>query len=171
MFAVLINPSYPCRAVGANLTGPSMSGITRQIKNTLPIIKKKPRRVTMLGASHIGRSSTKAFHCISTKPSQQAIQQSSNPALVVEFCVGCNSDRRGGSYVVSQDIVGNEGLVHARVLVRLQGHQSLIRESFLGLCSIAKREKISLLSFPNTFPFWPCMISGMEWWCWGWPFC
>lgn len=45
------------------------------------------------------------------------------------------------SYVVAQDVVGNERLVHAGILIRLQGHKSLIGESFLGLCKRGKRDK------------------------------
>lgn len=47
-----------------DLTGPSRSGMKISIKKTLPTIHMNPRRVTMFGAIHIGKSSTKAFHYI-----------------------------------------------------------------------------------------------------------
>lgn len=44
------------------LTGPTKSGIAIATKATLARIKKNPSKVTILGASHMGKSSTKAFH-------------------------------------------------------------------------------------------------------------
>ena len=43
-------------------TGPIRSGMNISRQMTLARMKKKPRRVTMLGASHMGNSSTTPFH-------------------------------------------------------------------------------------------------------------
>lgn len=45
-------------------TGPTKSGMKISKSITLARMQKKPRRVTMLGASHNGRSSTKPFHWV-----------------------------------------------------------------------------------------------------------
>lgn len=44
------------------LTGPTRSGMNINKRPTLATIKENPIRVTMLGATHSGRNSTKAFH-------------------------------------------------------------------------------------------------------------
>jgi len=43
-------------------TGPTRSGMNSSTKMTLATMKKKPNRVTILGAIQIGSSSTNAFH-------------------------------------------------------------------------------------------------------------
>lgn len=44
------------------LTGPTRSGMNSSRNPTFAKMKKKPRSVTMFGASHKGKSSTNAFH-------------------------------------------------------------------------------------------------------------
>jgi hypothetical protein len=90
--------------LGVERTGPTKSGIqiTRQI--TFERMKKNPSKVTMLGASHSGRSSTNAFHY--------------NPSA--DFFIGV-----WGAYVVLEDIVRNQRFVDTRILVRLQMDESL----------------------------------------------
>lgn len=56
--------SWRAVAVGGALTGPTRSGMKMTNSATLTKMKKNPIRVTMFGASHNGKSSTKAFHCI-----------------------------------------------------------------------------------------------------------
>jgi hypothetical protein len=41
-----------------------MSGTTISSRMTLPIMKQNPMRVTMFGASHLGRNSTIPFHSV-----------------------------------------------------------------------------------------------------------
>jgi hypothetical protein len=67
----------------------------------------------------------------------------------------CDSHEEfGKSYVVSQNVVGNERLVHAGILVRLQGHKSLIGKSFLGLCKRGRKNGTRLVHgpFANEIP-------------------
>lgn len=54
-----------CGLVGGIIyvrTGPTRSGMNSSTKMTLATMKKKPNRVTILGAIHSGSSSTNAFH-------------------------------------------------------------------------------------------------------------
>lgn len=56
-------------------TGPTRSGMTMTSRATFAKMKQNPRRVTMFGASHSGKSSTKAFHyqrCSVARSSQSA---------------------------------------------------------------------------------------------------
>jgi hypothetical protein len=78
-------------------------------------MKKKPNNVTRFGAIHMGNSSTKPFHCVH-----------------VSSC--CGRAHSGASYVVLEDVAGDEGLVDARVLVRSQVLQRIVRDA-LVLCS------------------------------------
>ena len=87
-------------------TGPTRSGMNISRSTIFPRIKKKPRRVTILGANQRGKISTKAFH-YAVHPSAPSHE-------------GVRRDRRCGTYIVFQDISRNEGLVHALVLVALE---------------------------------------------------
>lgn len=49
--------------VNTALTGPTKSGMKITSRPTFIRMKKNPRRVTMFGANHSGKSSTNAFHC------------------------------------------------------------------------------------------------------------
>ena len=80
------------------------------MNRTLIKMQKNPSRVTMLGASHIGNNLTEAFHC------------DGKPELVA-FGPWC---REGKIYIVPQNVVGNERLVHTRIFVALQVGHSLV---------------------------------------------
>jgi hypothetical protein len=70
-------------------------------------MKKNPSNVTIFGASHNGRSCTKPFHYV--------FQQSSWFHL-----------RSVRAYVVFQDVIRYQGLVDARIFIRLQMNQGLL---------------------------------------------
>lgn len=97
------------------LTGPTRSGIYSSSRMTFPIMKKKPSNVTRFGAIHMGRSSTKPFHCTM-----------SDWGAIVRI--------RGRAYVVLEDVAGDEGFVDARVFVCFEMLQRVFGDALM-LCS------------------------------------
>lgn len=76
-------------------------------------MKKKPKRVTKLGASHMGSSSTKPFHCLHCQRHSPRVGWAEGP------------------YVVFKDVAGDEGLVDARVFVRFEVLERVVRDAFV----------------------------------------
>lgn len=114
------------------LTGPTRSGTYSSITTMLPRMKKKPSRVTRFGASHMGSSSTKPFHCRDT------LEPLSCAAARAACCLGPAGKGRA-AYVVLEDVSRDEGLVDARILVRPEMLQRVLGHALVrgGLCSRA----------------------------------
>jgi hypothetical protein len=111
-------------------------------------MKKKPNNVTRFGAIHMGSSSTKPFHCAH-----------------VSCC--CGRAHADVSYVVLENVAGDEGFVDARVFVRSQVLQRIFRDA-LVLCSLCIHPHISELRHER-----PCsgmsvpLLGGMVGWVTG----
>jgi hypothetical protein len=84
--------------------------MTRQI--TFVRMKKNPNNVTMLGASHSGKSSTNAFHY--------------NISAKLFCCSGPFA-----AHIVFEDIIRNQGLVDTRILVGLEMDESFFRHALM----------------------------------------
>ncbi len=96
-------------------TGPTKSGMKSSRSITLARMQKKPRSVTMFGASHNGRSLTKPFHYVT-------LQLSRNKAEM----------QWSRAYIVFENVPRDQGFVDARVFVRLKMDESVLRHTFMG---------------------------------------
>jgi hypothetical protein len=84
-------------------------------------MKPKPIRVTIFGASHSGRSSTKAFHCDIKMLSIRDQERESREGFL-------------SAYVWLQDILGYRRLVDRGILVGFEMNQGIVRDT---LCDSA----------------------------------
>ena len=82
-----------------------------------------PSSVTMLGASHNGSSSTKAFHY----QISALFHLFTTPLLRVPAV----SSGVEETYIMLQYILRNQTLVHARIFITLQMHQRFFRYAFM----------------------------------------
>jgi hypothetical protein len=105
---------------------------------TLKRMKKNPRRVTIFGAIHSGSTSTKAFHC-------KRFLVSHCPLQVIFFDhvdreegqsdEGANRNvmqkwgRIGEQYPWAQNVFRHWRFIDARVFVRLQMDQGIVRDA------------------------------------------
>ena len=95
----------------AELTGPTKSGINITKHITLLRMKKNPNSVTIFGANHIGRSSTKAFHYM----------------FSVWRLLGSSSV----TYIVLQDVIRNKGFIDTRIFVGFQMNKGFLRNALV----------------------------------------
>lgn len=97
---------------GGKHTGPTKSGMKISRHITFERMKKNPSRVTMFGASHNGSNSTKAFHYV----------------LLSNLYRGFGEL---AAYVVLENIIRNQGLVDAGILVGLEMNKRFFRHALV----------------------------------------
>lgn len=114
-------------------------------------MKKKPKRVTMFGAIHSGKTLTKAFHCETPETCQLCRRLGfslGGGAATIAYGRGgtCGESKgngddpspvlvrraRNATYPWTKNVFRHGGFIDARILVRLEVYQRIVRDALGG---------------------------------------